>query len=405
MGNDKKYILGVGISDLDRDSIEKRLEGALAGKERLMVMTPNSEIILAAQDDEEFHYALNQAHLAVADSMGISICARMAGFKPARWPGSDMTLWLLERAQQEGLRVSIVCLRGGLSSESELSAALKSRYPRLDFMLLSTDKEWTLPIYEELNRYRPDIVFVALGFPYQEKFITKNFAKMEYARIMIGVGGSFDYVTGKVKETPRLFRNMGIEWFWRLLHIFDFDRPLARFKRIMNALFVFPLVFLKWQFLNPHIYRKNVICLLYKKDGQQYSILLLRRAGDTDHWQLPQGGTDGLSLAQAGAKELQEELSTYKFKVLFEKPDIYRYRFPADSGELVPFKFRNYKGQSQGMIIAEYYGQGEEISVNYWEHDGFDWFPLEKVLDKVKPIRREVSEKVLRVFKEYIEKN
>ncbi len=103
-------------------------------------------------------------------------------------------------------------------------------------------------------------------------------------KIAIGIGGSFDYLTGNIAPAPRIIKTIGMEWFWRLLNIANFSFARKRLKRIANAVIVFPLQFLKWRFINPFIYRKNVACMLYKKVEQGYQVLLIEQVHEKNHW-------------------------------------------------------------------------------------------------------------------------
>jgi N-acetylglucosaminyldiphosphoundecaprenol N-acetyl-beta-D-mannosaminyltransferase len=83
----------------------------------------------------------------------------------------------------------------------------------------------------------PDILFVALGAPKQERWIFENLNKLESVKLAMGVGGAFDFLSGKTKRAPLWMRKIGLEWFWRLI-----IEP-RRVKRIIDAVIVFPVIF------------------------------------------------------------------------------------------------------------------------------------------------------------------
>jgi len=399
---EKLNILGIQLSLAKKEKIKDILKGTLKGTHQFFVTTPNPEIVLKANKDEELHHIINSSDLAVPDGIGLTFASLAMGKKLHRWSGSDITIYLLKYAEKHQYKIAILNWRGGLSSKEEIEKALQENYPKLKYVVESTDREWTMPYYQKINLFQPDIVFVALGSSYQEKFIYHNKNKMLYAKLFIGVGGSFDYLTGKIKPAPRLIKNIGLEWFWRLLNISNFTFPIKRIKRVFSAVVIFPLKFLKWRFINPFIYRKNVACMLYKKVGQNYQVLLLERSEENGHWQIPQGGTDGEAIEKAGMRELQDEIGTYKFQTKASFLNLDKYDYTPEINKRTKNKFRNYKGQRQGLLIAKFTGEDKNIKLNFWEHANWKWVDVDKSLSSVHPVRRKSMEIYIKKFKETI---
>jgi 8-oxo-dGTP pyrophosphatase MutT (NUDIX family) len=233
-----------------------------------------------------------------------------------------------------------------------------------------------------------------LGAPYQEKFIYYNLKKIPSAKLGLSVGGSFDFLTGKLKRAPKGFRRIGLEWLWRLI------KQPSRWKRIYTAVIVFPWRFFVFFFILPWLYRPNIACLLFKKEQNvggkmKYKILIVERVGERDHWQLPQGGTDKESLMAAGARELREELNTENFK------PIKVYKRLAQFG-LSSKNPRGYKGQKQSLFIAEFNGRDRDIKINFWEHAAWRWVEADKLVEAVHPVRREAAKIFLEKFWEMV---
>jgi N-acetylglucosaminyldiphosphoundecaprenol N-acetyl-beta-D-mannosaminyltransferase len=88
------------------------------------------------------------------------------------------------------------------------------------------------------------LVFCSLGAPYQEYFLAKHQTTWPSCRIMIGIGGSFDFIIGRIKRAPQLWRRCGLEWLWRLI-----QQPW-RWRRIWNAVAVFSWRFIIWRYKN-----------------------------------------------------------------------------------------------------------------------------------------------------------
>jgi 8-oxo-dGTP pyrophosphatase MutT (NUDIX family) len=242
------------------------------------------------------------------------------------------------------------------------------------------------------------LLFVTLGSPFQEKVIYHQMPKLPSIRLAMAVGGSFDFLTGKRKRAPRWLRAIGLEWFWRLA-----IQP-SRWRRIYRAVLVFPYKFIRWKVFLPYFYRSNVVCLLYKKEGDGYKIFIVERTDKKDHWQLPQGGTKAETLMEAGARELREEIGSDKFRAIAAMPNLWKYDFGSDTGKYKVQRHAGYRGQRQGLFIAEYLGQDSEIKINYFDHSAWRWVEAEKLIESVFTLRQESTKVFLEKFMETIKK-
>lgn len=390
-------ILGINLSAVGRAEALGRVAEFLNDGRQHYIVTPNPEIILKSHKDEEFFYVLNHADLSLADGFGIKLAGIVADKKIPRLTGADLTLDLLALAHDKKLKVLVINREGGLSQQTAIKDALAKKYPGLETLVI--DRHRAQPVDQELlekiNDFAPMIFFSTFGAPAQEKFIYHNLKKFSSVKIAIGVGGAFDFITGKIKRAPRILRHIGLEWLWRLV-----QQP-KRIKRIYRATFVFTGVLLRSR-LNHLFYRPNVACFLYKQTAGGKKVLIVEREDDPGHWQLPQGGTDGESLEKAGARELREELNTDKFimKATFKKT--YSYLFPPVSQQS-PLSLQrryvfDYKGQRQGLFIAEFMGQDEDIKVNFWDHTTWRWVDMHDLVASVHPRRREAAQIFLAKF-------
>ncbi len=379
-------ILGINISSDSPKEAWAKIQSFLDSSSQHYLVTPNPEIVLAAQNDEEYFHILNQADLALPDGMGLKLAAGLLGKKLGRITGSDLTPKLLELAQAKGYPVLIINWKQGLSSSQDISQSLSEKYPRLSFEVWDQDREnWNI------KETKAKICFCALGAPYQEKFIWHNLKKMPSVKLALGIGGSFDFLTGKAQRAPKLMRRFGLEWLYRVI-----KRP-QRIKRIYNATVVFSLKVINWRFILPFKYRPNVACLLYQFKNQQPYILLVERTDEPGHWQLPQGGTDGLDLKAAATKELSEETGNNKFAIRAVYQNLYRYQTSFKNQ-----RHSGYRGQKQGLAIAEFTGQESDIKTNYWDHSGHKWVKADELLSACDPIRRESYEIYLKKFNDII---
>jgi len=409
------YLLGIPLTVASGQGLLERAAGYLRDKKgQHYAVTPNPEIILAALHDEELFYILNKADLGIPDGIGLKFAALACGKRVFRVAGADFTRDLLKLAETQGYKVGILNWREGLSSVGDIKKALSRSYPDLEFVVEDIEREWQMPYYKNINLFQPELLFVALGSPWQEKFIFHSLKKMPFVRLAVGVGGSFDFLTGKVWRAPWLVRKLGLEWAWRFLQQGKGTRRW-RLRRIYKAVVVFPLFFLKWRFINPWLYRKNVACLVYKKekdtqDKTRYKMLFLERKEEPGHWQLPQGGREGEDIKTAGLRELGEELNCSRLRPVAVFAGLYKYRFGLRQTEDTERKKRvsrhyNYKGQKQGLLIAEFIGKDEDVRINYWEHSNWKWVDREDALQEAHPIRRQGLERFLAKFDEVVKDN
>jgi len=399
----KINILGVNISTLSKKEALREIEQFLIDGGQHQIVTPNPEFLLTAGHDEEFFYILNKADLAVPDGIGLKFAAWAMGRNIHRITGADLVKKILEKSKvkSQKSKIAVINWKSGLSKKEDIERVLREKYNNLEFLIKDVDREirnlpvqpagWKLEI-GNLADFKPDILFVTLGAPYQEKFIFYNLPKLPSVKVAIGVGGAFDFLTGRIRRAPKIMRLIGLEWLWRLI------KQPWRAKRIYNAVIVFPWKFFKWRFILPFLYRPNVVCLLYKKEGDGYKILLAERRDEPGHWQLPQGGTEGEDIIAAGVRELSEEIDCDKFKPKASFNNLWKYKFNKKTGKYKANRHVGYKGQKQGLFIAEFFGKDSDIKINFWDHSNWKWVDSKNLVNEVHPIRRRATKIFLEKF-------
>lgn len=393
-------ILGVYINQGEKKDFWGNIVSYLDDPGQHQIITVNPEYILAKNYDEELFHILNNAELKIPDGFGLIVAGWLMGARLHRYTGADLIPDILELAQKTRKKVLVLNWKRGLSSCQEIKESAKKRFADLEIEALEIGRVNFLDqaIIKKINSYAPSIIFAALGSPWQDKIIFHDLKLLPTVKIGIGIGGGFDFITDKIRRAPKWARTIGIEWLWRAIGQ-PIDR-MARWKRIWRAVAVFPYEFIVWRFIRPHIYRPNVAIINYKKENDAIKILIFKRAGEDDHWQLPQGGTDGENLEKAGARELREEINTDKFKVIAAYPNLYKYLYGDRLGRFgLPSKFvRGYKGQKQGLCVTEFTGSDQDIKINYWEYQDWRWVAPEDLAASVHERRREATEKFLVKF-------
>lgn len=401
----KVNILGINVNVIRNEELFKRIKEFLESKVFHYIVTPNPEIILEAQKNEEFFNVLNQSDLSIPDGIGLKFASWALFSNLHRFTGADLSKQLLRYSERESIKIGIVNWKKSLSKNKVIEKYLKKEYPKLDFIIIDSERDGNVR-FEELENFSPKIIFVTLGAPYQEILIYKKIKQIKSVCLAVGIGGAFDFLTKKIKRAPFFVKRSGFEWLWRIFQE-PKGRKVWRLKRIYNAVFIFSLKFLKWRFVLPFVYRKNVACLVYKKSKDRIKVFLAKRQIEKNHWQIIQGGIGSDTIELAARKEISEELGIRDFKIIKTTNFIFKYNFPKKNIHRggVYKRHTGFKGQRQALAIAEYYGKDDDIKVNYWDHSDWKWVDLEDLLDTVHETRKIPTKMFYDILKAELEKN
>lgn len=213
-------VLGIGISVLDLPSALAEIAGAIRDRRKGYICVTGVHGVMEAQNDESFRAILNNAFLCTPDGMPMVWAGKIAGHtEMCRVYGPDLMLDICAWSQDNPCRHFFF---GGAPGVAEqLSEKLKARFPKLEiagsftppFRPLNPAEENELR--EKVRVARPDIFWVGLSTPKQEKFMAEFLPKLD-ATLMIGVGAAFDFLSGRVKQAPRWMQRSGLEWVYRL---------------------------------------------------------------------------------------------------------------------------------------------------------------------------------------------
>ena len=212
-------ILGVRVNALTMDeSVALLTKNTLAGK-RTFVVTANAEIIMMAHEDPAYRELLLQrADLVLPDGAGTVWAGNYLGYRvPERVAGYDLYLRLLEEAAQHGIPVYFFGGKPGIADEAAAEAV--RRWPGLKVAGCRNGyfkPEEEAAIVEGINNSGAGMLFAALGAPKQENWLDHYASSLEPALLM-GIGGSFDVLAGKVQRAPRWMQEARLEWLYRLL--------------------------------------------------------------------------------------------------------------------------------------------------------------------------------------------
>jgi len=206
----------------------------------LVVVTPNPEQVVYAHRHSSFMEMLNRADVSLPDGIGIVYASRFLPNHDAmgkkrilerRIAGSEFMLDLVALAAKNRVRIGLIGGFDGLAVEA--LERLQHTYPRLEgwatdgpVMTVVADgavtvqdeqEEYLTALADRIRKQNTGLVFVGLGAPKQEYLIERLTTKTGGPRVFMAVGGSLDYIAGRVQRAPVFIRLIGFEWFWRLL--------------------------------------------------------------------------------------------------------------------------------------------------------------------------------------------
>lgn len=173
-------------------------------------------MILAAQKDITLKQVMQSASLVVPESSGILWASRILGLSlPTFIPGIDFMKTLIQLAHRRGTRIFFLGSGPGVAQDA--ADRLGADYPGLQIVgchdgYFPGEGE---AVVEMIRALKPEMVFVGLGMPRQEKWIASHLSSFGPAWVM-GVGGSFDVVSGRLHRAPVILRRLGLEWLYRL---------------------------------------------------------------------------------------------------------------------------------------------------------------------------------------------
>lgn len=238
MNGNKTNILNVMFDSVTRGNILTILTERINANKKTFLVTANPEIVMHANDDDDYLQIIKEADFVIADGIGIIIGSKIIGQPlPERIPGFELMQDLLKKGHEEGWSAYFL---GAKREVVETAVAnIHRQYPNLTISGFHDGYfDWDSDeIPNEIIKTQPDLIFVALGLPRQEKFIAKHLPAFEKG-LFIGVGGSFDVLAGAVKRAPVFWQKLNLEWLYRLM------KQPSRWRRML-ALPAFVLRMLK----------------------------------------------------------------------------------------------------------------------------------------------------------------
>ena len=211
-------VLGVRVDCLDMQATLDRIETLVATGGPHLIATVNPEFIMRARRDPEFARVLETADLCLADGTGVVWAARRQGCSMnAPVTGTDLIPPLAALCAKRGFRLFLLGAEEGVAAE--LASRLRTEHPDLAVAAHagSPDPSADEETVTLIRAHQAQVLLVAFGAPKQELWIDRLKDRVGVS-VGIGVGGAFDYLTGRVPRAPVWMRRAGLEWLHRLLH-------------------------------------------------------------------------------------------------------------------------------------------------------------------------------------------
>ncbi len=428
MVDPKIEIAGLQVNPFTKQELLQLVKDRILRQEKTFLTTVYSEFLYHALRDKHLMKLLNQADISVADGIGVIwadyFLSKPLSFKghysrilqawlqvvytgaeillnpkklyshriPEKIVGADL-IWDLSKLASEN-NFSIYLL-GGRGRVGEMTAkSLKNRLQNLNIVGTSNKEFTDLSILEDLKESKPDLLFVAFNPRVQEKWILENLPNLP-VQFAVGLGGTFDYISGEKQSPPIFIRQVGLEWLFRLV-----TQP-SRFTRILNGFWGLILSLVRYKVFMSYPARENVSVVVVGSDNRV--LVCKRKSGlpkigvqDTvvpsgDYWQFPQGGLDnGEELIIGAKRELWEETGIKNVELIAVSEKTHSYLWPNAARQLVFQKYK-YNGQVQKTVYFRFTGSDAEIILDESELIDYEWHDLSDIDVVVAPERIEHS--------------
>ncbi|MEZ4180512.1 MAG: WecB/TagA/CpsF family glycosyltransferase [Candidatus Doudnabacteria bacterium] len=386
-------VAGLNLNPVTKTQVLNEIEARIKSGQKTFMTTLYSEFLYHALKDNNLKQFLNTADIAVADGIGVLwaeyFLSVQLTFKniflkilqafwqvvysgsaillnphklkqtfPEKIVGADLFWDLAKLAEEKNFSIFLL---GWHDQELEkVKDILEARFPKIKIVGFKNTTPDDQTVIDYINQFNPDMLWLGFGRIKQENWIKKFWSQVD-SKFAIGLGGSFDYAIGKKSVPPKVVRDVGLEWLYRL-----FTQP-HRLVRIFQATFGFVWVMIKWKLFCSFGYRANVVAVVVNKNKR---VLICKRGSlhfgklsgaktYEDYWQFPQGGIDqGEDVLTAASRELIEETSLSDVEMLGVSNKINRYVW--NQGERsfwsVFSKRYGYKGQEQNTVFFRYNG-------------------------------------------------
>lgn len=222
---EKVSIFGVEVFNVTFDEAFEKIKGFLKEDRLHTIMTPNTEIVVDARDNQKMRDIINSADLVVADGIGLIYGSKMKKLPlKERVTGFDLSMKMIELCREEGYSLFLLGTKPEVVEQAYKNLKQDEKLNIVGYHhgyfkgahLGMGDHEEELEVIEKINSLKPDIIFLGMGYPKQELWIEHNKGRLN-SKVIIGNGGVIDILAGVSKRAPEIFIKLNLEWLYRLL--------------------------------------------------------------------------------------------------------------------------------------------------------------------------------------------
>lgn len=233
---EKEKILGIDVCITTYEELRNAIKNDIQEKKKSYIVTINPEKVIKAKKDESLKDILNNAKYQIPDGIGIIYASKIKKGKiKSRITGIDTMEMICDLSNKENFRIFMYGAEADVVEKAKIK--LEEKYKKINICgYINGYEKNEKSVINKINNSKPDILFVALGSPKQEKFISQNFDNIN-CKILLGVGGSFDVISGKKKRAPKWVQKKGLEWLYRLI-----KEPKRFFRQTKIISFIFEVM-------------------------------------------------------------------------------------------------------------------------------------------------------------------
>lgn len=233
---EKEEILGIDVCVTTYKELKQCIKDDIEQNKKSYIVTVNPEKVIKANKDKSLKKILNEAKYQIPDGVGIIYASRIKKGKiKSRITGIDTMDMICALCNDEKFKIFMYGAEEEVIEKAKTNLEKKYKNINICGYINGYEKD-TKTIIKKINDSRADVLFVALGSPKQELFISKNIDNIN-CKILLGVGGSFDVISGKKKRAPKWMQKKGLEWLYRLI-----KEPKRFFRQTKIVSFIFEVI-------------------------------------------------------------------------------------------------------------------------------------------------------------------
>ena len=229
-------LFGLTVDDISLSRATELARVSLISGESRVFFTPNLEMLEGARKNEETRKILNSGSVLLPDGAGLLLASRFLGVPiKNKASGIDFGEELIALAEDEGASVFLLGGAKGVAKRAAKKQLIK--HPNLKICGIHNgyfEKENEGDIIKKIQKARPDILIVCMGFPRQESFVCEHRDELSSVKVFACLGGALDVWSGKKKRAPKVIQMARLEWLWRIL---GEPKRATRFVSSLPALF------------------------------------------------------------------------------------------------------------------------------------------------------------------------